>query len=157
MKELYIDHQKATDTGVSLFECAEAVGVQVPTSCVKQGKCRECILEIQSGGGFLSPRSPEEEHLGESFRLACRTTFAQEGVVRCHTMRRGSMKIVEDVSGLPVRNQTLDPIINTGYGLAVDIGTTTVAMRLHDLATGNAIASQSFENPQRFGGSDIMA
>ncbi len=37
------------------------------------------------------------------------------------------------------------------------MGTTTVALRLHDLETGRLVATQSFENPQRFGGSDIMA
>jgi uncharacterized 2Fe-2S/4Fe-4S cluster protein (DUF4445 family) len=39
----------------------------------------------------------------------------------------------------------------------MDLGTTTVALRLHELETGALVASQSFENPQRFGGSDIMA
>ena len=158
MSELYIDRQKAfVATGASLFECAETIGVQVPTSCVKQGKCRECIVEIESGDEFLSPRTSEEEHLGESFRLACRSTIAGEGIVRCHTMRRGAMRIVEDVTGLPDLPIVLDPVVSSGYGIAMDIGTTTIALRLYDLATGQAVATQSFENPQRFGGSDIMA
>jgi uncharacterized 2Fe-2S/4Fe-4S cluster protein (DUF4445 family) len=32
-----------------------------------------------------------------------------------------------------------------------------VALRLHDLASGALLATHAFENPQRFGGSDIMA
>ena len=43
------------------------------------------------------------------------------------------------------------------HGLAVDVGTTTVALRLYDLETGALRATHSFENPQRFGGTDIMA
>jgi uncharacterized 2Fe-2S/4Fe-4S cluster protein (DUF4445 family) len=43
------------------------------------------------------------------------------------------------------------------HGLAADIGTTTVVLRLVDLETGALVASSSFENPQRFGGSDVMA
>jgi uncharacterized 2Fe-2S/4Fe-4S cluster protein (DUF4445 family) len=43
------------------------------------------------------------------------------------------------------------------HGLAVDIGTTTIVLRLFDLETGEQIADASFENPQRFGGSDVMA
>ena len=43
------------------------------------------------------------------------------------------------------------------HGLAVDVGTTTVAVRLYDLETGALVATSSFENPQRFGGTDIMA
>ena len=51
----------------------------------------------------------------------------------------------------------VDPIVSSGYGIATDIGTTTIAMRLYDFATGKLVASHSFENPQRFGGSDVMA
>ena len=43
------------------------------------------------------------------------------------------------------------------HGLAIDLGTTTIVMRLLNLETGEVVADSSFENPQRFGGSDIMA
>jgi len=39
----------------------------------------------------------------------------------------------------------------------MDLGTTTVVLRLFDLETGELIADASFENPQRFGGSDVMS
>ena len=41
-------------------------------------------------------------------------------------------------------------------GVAADIGTTTVAINLVDLESGEIIATSSFENPQKFGGSDVM-
>ncbi len=43
------------------------------------------------------------------------------------------------------------------HGLAIDLGTTTIVMRLLNLETGGVVADSSFENPQRFGGSDVMA
>jgi uncharacterized 2Fe-2S/4Fe-4S cluster protein (DUF4445 family) len=39
----------------------------------------------------------------------------------------------------------------------MDLGTTTIVMRLFDLETGEQIADASLENPQRFGGSDVMS
>ncbi len=39
----------------------------------------------------------------------------------------------------------------------MDLGTTTVVLRLFNLETGEIAAEASFENPQRFGGSDVMA
>jgi uncharacterized 2Fe-2S/4Fe-4S cluster protein (DUF4445 family) len=39
----------------------------------------------------------------------------------------------------------------------MDLGTTTVVVRLLDLESGELIADTSFENPQRFGGSEIMS
>ena len=154
MATLTINHQDApVRDGATLFECAEAIDIRVPTSCVKQGKCRECLLEIEEGISHLSPPTPEEAHLGEGFRLACRTRLVHDGVVRCHTMRRGALRVVDDAFGLA------EPVVESraGHGLALDIGTTTIAMRLYALETGKLVSTQSFENPQRFGGSDIMA
>lgn len=42
-------------------------------------------------------------------------------------------------------------------GLAVDLGTTRVVLRLLDLSTGQALAESSFDNPQISVGPDILA
>ena len=165
-------------SGLSLFDHAEKLGVDVPTSCRKQGKCKECMVEIVDGMGLLSNPAEPEKHLKGKFRLSCQTyAAADSGHVRCHTMRRGHMRIERHALGLPVSNRKmeLDPAVtrdgdrilidgveierSTGpiYGIAMDIGTTTVVLRLIDLETGELIADSSFENPQRFGGAEIMA
>jgi uncharacterized 2Fe-2S/4Fe-4S cluster protein (DUF4445 family) len=43
------------------------------------------------------------------------------------------------------------------HGLAMDLGTTTVVIRLLNLETGEIIADAAFENPQRFGGAEVMS
>ncbi len=164
--------------GQSLFDCADALGVRVPTSCRKQGKCKECLVEIVEGVDLLSPPEPEEAHLRDRFRLSCRCRLtAEAGTVRCHTMRRGEMRIESHALELIGARQrlALDPAVaragerilldgieiaqSTGpiHGLAMDLGTTTVVLRLIDLETGEIMADASFENPQRFGGSDVMS
>jgi uncharacterized 2Fe-2S/4Fe-4S cluster protein (DUF4445 family) len=164
--------------GGSLFDYAEALDIDVPTSCRKQGKCKECMVEVVEGMDALSPIAEPERHLKGSFRLSCQTSvIAQEGNVRCHTMRRGHMRIERHAFGLPVGNRQLklDPAVtrdgdrilidgveverSTGpiLGIAVDLGTTTVVLRLVDLESGELIADTSFENPQRFGGSEVMS
>ena len=170
----------ATDAawGATLFECAEALGVRVPTSCQKQGKCKECMVEVLEGMECLSAVTLQEKHLSGKFRLSCRTTVAaDDGSVRCHTMRRAQMRIEGRALGLPGdgRPMELEPAVtragdrilvdgveverSTGpiYGIAMDLGTTTVVLRLLNLETGELVADTSFENPQRFGGSDVMA
>ena len=87
------------------------------------------------------------------------------------------MRIERQAYGLPASGQALklDPAVtrdgdrilidgieverSTGpiHGIAMDLGTTTVVVRLLDLETGELIADTSFENPQRFGGSEIMS
>jgi len=151
--------------------------VRVPTSCHKQGRCRECLVEIVEGGALLSPPEPEEQSLEPGFRLACRCRIAAEtGVVRCHTLRRGRMQIEEHALAVPAGGERpRDPAVTRAgdwvlldgeplvraagplHGLALDIGTTTVAVRLVNLETGELVARTAFENPQRFGGSNVMA
>lgn len=161
--------------GQTLFDCAESLGVQVPTSCHKQGKCRECLLEIESGTECLSEPAPQERHLEGRFRLACRTRIVAPGAVRAHTLRRGALRIETASAGFTDARLELDPAVTRVgrrvlldgvciaesdaplHGLALDLGTTTVALRLYELESGRLVATHSFENPQRFGGSDVMA
>ena len=49
------DNRSKQRAGVSLFEQAEALGIDVPTSCRKQGKCKECMVEVVEGMELLSP------------------------------------------------------------------------------------------------------
>ena len=44
-----------------------------------------------------------------------------------------------------------------GFGVAVDIGTTTVVLALVDLMTGEVLARHSFMNPQRAFGADVIS
>ncbi|MCM2257558.1 MAG: ASKHA domain-containing protein [Vicinamibacteria bacterium] len=168
-------HVAEAQPGQSLFECAEGLGVRVPTSCVKQGKCRECLVEVEAGAELLSAPAPQESHLGGRFRLSCRARIeAGAGEIRCHTLRRGTLRVETESLGLdvafplePAVTRAGDTVLLDGVpiatgpgpllGLAIDVGTTTVAVRLHDLGTGARLATQSFENPQRFGGSEVMA
>ena len=135
-------------------------------------------MEVTEGMELLSPRTTEETHLAPHFRLSCRCKIASDtGIVRCHTMRRGEMRIERHAFELPTRTKTwrLDPAVTRDgerilldgveiarstapiHGLALDLGTTTVVIRLLNLETGEVVADASFENPQRFGGSDVMA
>ena len=98
--------------GLSLFDCAETLGVRVPTSCHKQGKCRECLVEVTQGSEFLSPPVAAEKHLSGAFRLSCRTLLqGDNGHVRCHTMRRGAMRIERNAAGLSFRGVAFDPAV----------------------------------------------
>ena len=92
-------------------------------------------------------------------------------------MRRGQMRIERHALGLPVSGKKfeIDPCVtrdgdqilldgveidrSTGpiHGIAMDLGTTTIVLRLINLETGELVADSSFENPQRFGGSDVMS
>ena len=164
--------------GLSLFACAEQLGIRVPTSCHQDGRCKECLVEITEGAECLSPPTAAERHLQGAYRLSCQCRVtAGDGRVRGHTMRRGRMRIERQAPALAARGMPSPPdpavtrdggrVLLDGeeidryrgalHGIALDLGTSTVVLRLLDLATGEAVADTSFENPQRFAGSDVMA
>lgn len=177
------DQRVPAPAGESIFDLAEQADVRVPTSCRKNGRCRECLVEVVEGAGLLTRRRDEESHLSDPFRLACCTRIADDpwgdagGGVVCRTMRRGALVITDSGMNLNGADATeaSDPAVTRRrgevlidgeavaqsggpiLGVAVDLGTTTIVMRLIDLESGQTLGSQSFENPQRFGGSDVMA
>lgn len=164
--------------GCTLFDHAELLGIRVPTSCQKQGKCKECLVEVTQGSELLSDPTEAEAHLQGDFRLSCQCRVLHDtGPIHCHTLRRGEMRIerravhlASDGASLPLEpavtragghvlidGQPVDRYTGTLHGIAMDLGTTTVVLRLYNLETGELIADSSFENPQRFAGSDVMA
>ena len=164
--------------GTSLFEAGEDLDISVPSSCRKQGKCSECLMEITTGMESLTPPTDEEAHLKDNFRLSCCARISETpGEVQAHTMRRAEIHIEDEAMNLPPEAalEKIDPTVtrdgdrvlldgkeiakSTGplVGLAIDIGTTTVVIRALDLESGEIIASTSLENPQRFGGTDVMS
>jgi uncharacterized 2Fe-2S/4Fe-4S cluster protein (DUF4445 family) len=177
--ELHVNTRSAVVApGTSVFDAAGSLGVFVPTSCITQGKCKECMVEVAEGMEHLSPRTAAERHLTGNLRLSCQArVLPGAGVVRCHTMRRGEMRIERRALDLPADHTRValepcvardgarvlldgKPVARAGgpiHGLAADLGTTTVVLRLFDLETGEVVADTSFENPQRFGGSDVMS
>ena len=157
--------------GWSIFDYADNLRVRVPTSCGRTGECHECIVEVKRGAEALSPLTPAEGFLRGNYRLACQAQVIDpDADVEFAVLRRQPRILTHSVHRQvdldPLTSRDGDAVVFDGvridtyrgriYGLAVDIGTTTVAMNLVDLETGDIVHTASFENPQRFGGSDIM-
>ena len=157
--------------GKTVFDYADALKIRVPTSCGRTGECHECIVEVRRGMEALSPLSEPESFLRDSYRLACQATILDpDAVVEFTVLRRQPRILTHSIrrkvaldpltvrkgDGVYFGDERLDSYRGKIYGLAMDLGTTTVVLNLVDLETGEVAYTASFENPQRFGGSDIM-
>jgi uncharacterized 2Fe-2S/4Fe-4S cluster protein (DUF4445 family) len=157
--------------GESIFDYADALKIRVPTSCGRTGECHECIVDVRRGQEALSGLTEAEEFLRESYRLACQARVVDpEADIEFAVLRRQprilTQSIKRDVELEPFTVRQGDGVFFDGeriddyrgriLGLAMDVGTTTVVLNLLDLETGEIVFTASFENPQRFGGSDIM-
>ena len=155
----------------TIFDYADSLKVRVPTSCGRSGECHECIVEVRRGMEALSPPTEPEGFLRENYRLACQATVAdptadvefavlrRQPRILTHSIRRDvtlEPMTVRRGDGVFFQNERIDDYRGKIYGLAIDAGTTTVVLNLADLESGEVVYTASFENPQRFGGSDIM-
>lgn len=159
----------------SLFDFADSLSVRVPTSCGRTGECHECIVEVRKGADALTPPTDEEKFLRGNYRLACQACVADpeadidfavlrrqpriltEGTKREISLEPAYVRVGDDVVyNVPEDPEVVDKYRGAIYGIAADLGTTTVVLNLVNLETGDVEYTASFENPQRFGGSDIM-
>ena len=156
----------------SIFDYADALNVRVPTSCGRTGECHECIVEVKRGQEALNaPTESERFLLNHDYRLACQAVVKDpDADIEFAVLRRQPRIMTRTVSrGVPLDPLTTrvgDDVVFDGqvidryrghiYGLAIDVGTTTVVLNLVDLESGEIVHTGSFENPQRFGGSDTM-
>jgi uncharacterized 2Fe-2S/4Fe-4S cluster protein (DUF4445 family) len=159
----------------SLFDFADALSVRVPTSCGRTGECHECIVEIRKGAEALSPATKEEKFLRGNYRLACQACVIDTEIDIEFSVLRRQPRILttgtkRKIKRHPAYVRVDDNVVFNGpadgtvvatysgaiYGIAADIGTTTVVLNLVNLESGETEYIASFENPQRFGGSDVM-
>ena len=167
--------RRPLDAGETLLHHLQAVSAPVTAHCGGRGECRACAVTV-GGDGLLSPRTPVEESvLGDPHqRLACQAVVERtDGILTVELPRYPRYSIVEHGLRPPVTfsplvelagevqapwvswcGRVLGPWEGEMYGVALDIGTTTIAVRWLDL--GNPVKpdrySASVLNPQiRYG------
>lgn len=134
----------AADSRRSLLENLALGGEELHAPCGGNGTCRRCKVLVS--GPCRDMEGKLREYSGEEV-LACRVYPAGELLVET-----GS------TGGEQVRTDAVDiPPLGAGLGLAVDIGTTTVAAYLYDLSDGKCIARRGAMNAQRSFGSDVIS
>jgi uncharacterized 2Fe-2S/4Fe-4S cluster protein (DUF4445 family) len=162
--------------GRKIFDYADDLAIQMPASCERSGRCHECVVEVLDGADVLSPPTEPETFLRSPFRLACQAEIeSDDRSIEFRPLRRRlRITLAHDD---PDRRDGLDPIespvrradgvvtyagepldVDRGraLGMAIDVGTTTVVVELVDLESGSILGVGAFENPQGFGGSDVM-
>jgi len=144
-----------------LSDAAQRAGVKINRHCGGVGTCGKCRVRAIGGGGFLGPLTETEKKLlspddvAEGVRLACCATVkGNGGVYVIDGMSLSDDRILDSISDERIENWSPDA---EGYGVAVDIGTTTVVCYLLDLERHVKIDSFSFLNPQVAFGDDVIS
>ena len=127
-----------------LCELLEKDGRFLPHPCGKRGTCGKCAVDIK---GELSP--PDEAEIRAKTRLSCRVRLLGDAEIFLSksesTYAEGAESFFEPKGALCGE-----------YGVAADIGSTTLAVTAYQLSTGEVIGSATGANPQLCVSADVM-
>ena len=118
-------------------------GCPVEQPCGGRGVCGKCAVTIK---GRVSAPNAAEKKAGT--RLSCQAIMEGDGEVWLPDTQKNDIQLAG--------KESWQADAGEGYGAAVDIGTTTLALKLYDLSQGNCIASVAAMNPQRGVAADVM-
>lgn len=146
----FLPHGETIDVdGGMISDAAKAAGAKIELPCGGKGRCKRCMVTVLD--------SQDEQDSGERV-MACQTPVDRNMFVRI-PQKEGAVVAADDHRRIKVDD--LSPIIVTkgelNYGVAVDIGTTTIAVSILDLKNGLDLYSASSENRQRLRGEDVLA
>lgn len=152
--------------GELLLDVLRTGDMHVPSPCGGKGTCKKCRVEVVGEG----------PHLSCQYRVVrdCEVVLAESKDAVILAAGNASLKRVVDDAGL-VRSvegawrhvtyrgrellveQAVDGDTSSAFGVAVDIGTTTVVAYLIDLCTYEVRDVASVLNPQATHGQDVIA
>ncbi len=130
-------------------------GVSIAAACSGDGRCGQCRVRVR---GEVTPPDERERQLTDGcatdkngcvLRLACRVRLTGDCCVWIDTAQ-SKHKLKEHLPEQMPKAHTAP------YGVAVDLGTTTIGMRAVDLITGEPLAQRCELNDQRVCGADVM-
>jgi uncharacterized 2Fe-2S/4Fe-4S cluster protein (DUF4445 family) len=121
-------------------------------ACGGTGSCGKCRVRVVEGAIAVSEEmrevlSPRE--IAEGWRLACGSVIAGPLTIMIAPRARSDAAFAHC--------DREDGMAGRSYGVAVDVGTTTLAAALVDLASGTVVGRRGAMNPQSAWGADIMS
>lgn len=136
-------------------------GIQAP--CGGRGSCGKCRVQVLEGE--LPVTAEDEkifsmEELREGWRLACQAYPQEDLTVRIGWSSEAEMEV--QTGFFQEKGETKQPDEkkeekNGSYGIAIDIGTTTLAIQLLSLKDAKVIDTYTHLNSQRGYGADVIA
>ena len=145
--------------GTTILAAAQSVGVELQAICGGAGTCSGCRVRL-AHGAVSDPTPDERRELSESelaagLRMACQAAALGDLRVDIPPESLTAAQRVQLEGGeerIPAGPSRLSRL-----GLAIDIGTTKLAVYLLDLESGHTVARAGAMNPQIAYGEDLIS
>ncbi len=140
-----------TFLGETLLSALQRAGADIGAPCGGNHSCGKCFIEVS--GNVSAPTAQEIEILaGRPLRLACFTKIEGDCTVTLHGT--AAQKVVTDF--VVEKSEGTRLFGDEEHGIAIDIGTTTIAAYLYDSNENTPVRIGEYNHQQRFG-ADVMA
>lgn len=138
--------------GENLLTLLVRAGVAVDAPCGGMHTCKKCMVRV---AGAVSDPAEEEGFLlrEKGLRLACCTVILGD----CTVWYQEDVSFHVVTSSVPGSAPAGGGLLRDGYGIAVDIGTTTIAAYLLKAGERAPIDSCGADNRQRAFGADVLS
>ena len=148
--------------GGNLLAAVRAAGLGIDSECGGRGTCGACRVRFLEGA---PPAAPEDNLLlGDAavkagWRLACQASVESDCRIVIPALAPAATLRILTEAAVPesAKERRGGRRLATGYGAAIDIGTTTVVCYLVDLAQARQVGVTAFANPQQAFGADVVA
>ena len=143
---------------MTILEFLREKNIHIEAACNGLGLCGKCKIKLASTDVSISERKLlGEENIKSGYRLACMHSIDEvdkEFILKSFESEKKPDSIVLTESFTP---KIIHTNIQEKYGIAIDIGTTTVAMELIDLKNAKIISKVADVNSQVKFGFDVMS
>ena len=143
-----IDKRLTVTHGTPLIDVLHEYGVEFP--CGGKGTCGRCKVRLLAGE--LGKNAEQQQKLdklglGADWRLAC----------YCSVESNITLEVAQFENIILADNTTFEFQPRKGFGVAVDVGTTTLVVQLLNLENGQILDAATDVNPQARFGSDLIS
>jgi uncharacterized 2Fe-2S/4Fe-4S cluster protein (DUF4445 family) len=165
------------EQGRTILSYIQELGINISASCGGRGICRGCLIKIDQTNNLNDLTKIEKEFIkDQKYRLACQAQIIGETndifveipeFRKYKILTKGITKKISlnpfvkkkrSIIGSKVfwKNNEIEKYKGEIYGLALDIGTTTISMSWIDLETGLERFVSSVLNPQMSYGDNVI-
>lgn len=144
----------------SLLEAFTRQGVYISAACGGRGRCGKCGVRFLQGMTEVTEADRQffsEEQLSEGMRLSCEAYPQGDCLIEIESGDEADFDVVTDYRQEDIAEARKNETVSGTGEIAIDIGTTTIAVSLIDTESGEISRTVTGVNHQRAYGADVIS
>lgn len=145
----------------SLLEAITKCGLRYPADCGGRGTCGKCKVQLQKGELEITTQDKNhysKEELHQGIRLSCKAHPRMDVSILLIAGEEAEFDTVTNICTEHAETKTsCAQVEDDSYYIAIDLGTTTLALSLFGVGSQRVVKTHTRVNRQRSYGSDVVS